>query len=347
MQKARAQDIVRMRLGGPEDDRSSWRSILFAIGLPTAAALALPGATLTVRVSVAAVIVTLALAGLALRPRPKRQPKRWVTVEPTRVTRLDEEEGETELASFDAPFGLTVLANQARTRALLAFTARERTRYVRVRIRGPEDAARARDLLARASTVTEADVLLGAGDEGDALSAAAAARFVELIAARAPGALDRCFLTDAQGAEVTLDGDMLRLGERVVDLRAPLEWRGFMFHESLGQMTTIYQATWLRQAQTEAVLVSPLPTEVTSWMVGRAPRQVGSITRDAIMQRALVRDMRLMHSVPDAPPPRDQRVAIERLFMLPLRQALDRAPRAVRASAPPTLPPGRERSADR
>jgi hypothetical protein len=336
MQKARGQDIVRLRLGGPEDDRSSLRSILAAIALPAAAALALPGVTLVTRGALAIGIVTLALAGLALRPRPKRQPKRWITVEPTRVTRRDEN-GETELASFDSPFGLTILANQARTRALLAFTARERTRYVRVRIRGTEDAARARELLTRASTVTEADVLLGAGDEGDALSASAAARFVELVAARAPGALDRCFLTDAQGTAVTLDGDELRLGERVVDLRAPLEWRGFMFHESLGQMTTIYQATWLRQAQTEAILVSPLPTEVTSWMVGRAPRQVGAITRDALVQRALVRDMRLMHSVPDAPPPRDQRVAIERLFMLPLRRALDRAPRLARASVPPSL----------
>ncbi len=325
-----------MRLGGPRDDRSAWRSILTAIALPTAAALALPGLTLVVRAGIALAIVTLALGGLALRPRPKRQPKRWVTIDLARVTRRDEN-GETELASFGSPFGLTILADQGRTRALLAFTARERTRYVRVRIRGVEDAARARELLARASTVTEADVLLGASDEGDAISAAEAARLVELVAARAPGVLDRCFLTDAHGTQVTLDGDELRLGERVVDLRAPLEWRGFMFHESMGQMTTIYQATWLRQAATEAVLVSPLPTEVTSWMVGRAPRQVGEITGDTLVQRALVRDMRLMHSAPDLPPPRDQRVAIERLFMLPLRRALDRAPRVARTSVPPSL----------
>ncbi len=336
MQKARGQEIVRLRLGGPEDDRGSWRSILTAIALPTAAAAALPGVSLPVRIGIAGTIVALALAGLAFRPRPKRQPKRWVTIEPGRVTRQDEH-GEIELASFDAPFGLTVLANQGRTRALLAFTSRERTRYVRVRIRGADDAARARQLLARASTVTEADVLLGADDEGDALSAVQAARFVELIAARAPQALERCFLTDAHGAAVTLDGDALHLGDRVVDLRTPLEWRGFMFHESMGQMTTIYQATWLRQATTEVVLVSPLPSEVTSWMVGRAPRPVGAITGDALVQRALVRDMRLMHSVPDAPPPRDQRVAIERLFMLPLRRALDRAPRLARTSVPPHL----------
>jgi hypothetical protein len=35
-----------------------------------------------------------------------------------------------------------------------------------------------------------------------------------------------------------------------------------------------------------------------------------------------------MQASPEQPPPSDQRVAIERLFMLPLRSALDRAPRA-------------------
>jgi hypothetical protein len=42
-----------------------------------------------------------------------------------------------------------------------------------------------------------------------------------------------------------------------------------------------------------------------------------------------------MQSLPDVPPPREQRVAIERLFMLPLRQALDRAPRVPRTSKAP------------
>jgi hypothetical protein len=37
-----------------------------------------------------------------------------------------------------------------------------------------------------------------------------------------------------------------------------------------------------------------------------------------------------MQSLADAPPPRDLRVAVDRLFMLPLRRALDRAPRVSR-----------------
>jgi hypothetical protein len=35
-----------------------------------------------------------------------------------------------------------------------------------------------------------------------------------------------------------------------------------------------------------------------------------------------------MQASPEAPPPSEQRVAIDRLFMLPVRSALDRAPRA-------------------
>jgi hypothetical protein len=105
----------------------------------------------------------------------------------------------------------------------------------------------------------------------------------------------------------------------------------------------IYQATWLRQSAIELVLVASMPSEITSWMVGKAVHPVGAVTRDSLVQRALVRDLRLMQSLPDVPPPREQRIAIERLFMLPLRQALDRAPRAARTSTPPSraMPEGR------
>jgi hypothetical protein len=78
-----------------------------------------------------------------------------------------------------------------------------------------------------------------------------------------------------------------------------------------------------------------MPSEISSWMVGKPPKPVGDLTRDTLVQRALVRDLRLMQSLPDLPPPREQRVAVERLFMLPLRQALDRAPRLTRTSTPP------------
>jgi hypothetical protein len=212
-----------------------------------------------------------------------------------------------------------------------------------VRIRGPEEAARARELLARASTVPDGDVVLGGEDDTDALSTASGLRLLDTVAVRAPGALERMYLTDPRGTEIVLEGHELRLGERKVDLTAPLEWRGFMFHESLGHLTTIYQATWIRQSAVELVLVAAMPSEIASWMVGKPPKTVGAVTGDTLVQRALVRDLRLMQSVPDVPPPREQRVAVERLFMLPLRQALDCAPRMTRTSGPPnragTRPP--------
>jgi hypothetical protein len=301
--------------------------------VPCLLALAIPQIPLVVRVVLVLAMAVGTAIGLALRPRRPRRPSRWVTVDGARITRTDES-GETVLATFGAPFGVTVLSNHARTRALLAFTTPEQTRYVRMRIRGPEDGARVRELLARASTVPDGDQVLGE-EEDDALSASSALRLVETVEKRDPAAMGRLFLTDPRGAEIVLDGDELRLGERTVDLTAPLEWRGFMFHESLGHLTTIYQATWLRQSAVELVLVASMPSEISSWMVGKPPKAVGDLTRDTLVQRALVRDLRLMQSLPDVPPPREQRVAVERLFMLPLRQALDRAPRLTRTSAPP------------
>jgi hypothetical protein len=334
MRKSAARQIVRLTLGGPEDRRDSWRAVVPALGIPSAVALAIPAIPVWVRLVLVGAIVLGTLLGLLLRPRPRTRAKRWVTVEPGRITRTDEH-GETVLATFEAPFGLTVLSDRARTRALLAFTTPAQTRYIPVRIDGPEEAARARELLARASTVSDGDVAPASGD-ADALSAAGALRLVQLVAQRSPAALERVFLTDPRGNAVVLDGAELRLGERVVDLTAPLEWRGFMFHESLGHLTLLYQATWLRQSAVEIVLVASMPSEITSWMVGKPGRAIGALTRDTLVQRALVRDLRLMEALPDVPPPRDQRVAIERLFMLPLRQALDRAPRAARTSTPPS-----------
>jgi len=53
-------------------------------------------------------------------------------------------------------------------------------------------------------------------------------------------------------------------------------------------------------------------------------------------------DARLMQAVTGEPPPRELRKAIDRLFMLPLRRALDRAPRVSRApSSPFQVPVGR------
>jgi hypothetical protein len=128
-------------------------------------------------------------------------------------------------------------------------------------------------------------------------------------------------LSDARGAPLLVDGHELRIGERRFDLSLPLEWRAFVFQEPFGQAVAVYQATWIRQGAGEVVLVSLLPS--------LAPTGSGEIRSTGIaeLDRAAIRDLRLMQATPDEPPPTEQRVAVDRLFMLPLRIALDKAPR--------------------
>jgi hypothetical protein len=84
----------------------------------------------------------------------------------------------------------------------------------------------------------------------------------------------------------------------------------------------------VRQGDGEVVLVAP---------VGEA-----ALPGAAGPSAAAAPDARLMHAVGGEPPPRELRRAIDRLFMLPLRRALDRAPRASRApSSPVIMPEGR------
>ena len=55
-------------------------------------------------------------------------------------------------------------------------------------------------------------------------------------------------------------------------------------------------------------------------------------------------ELRILAQTSEAPPPRELRVAIDRMFMLPLRRALDAAPPAKRA---PSIPPATHRKAAR
>jgi hypothetical protein len=91
----------------------------------------------------------------------------------------------------------------------------------------------------------------------------------------------------------------------------------------------VYQGTWVRQGDSELVLVCLLPSLGPAIFAdidlagldraeGRAPKAPLS---------GLLRDIRLMQATPEPPPPTEQRVAIDRHFMLPIRCALDRAPR--------------------
>lgn len=57
------------------------------------------------------------------------------------------------------------------------------------------------------------------------------------------------------------------------------------------------------------------------------------------MDRAVLRDLRLMQASAETPLSREQRHAIERLLMMPIRSSLDRAPRKSRQPAAPVLHP--------
>jgi hypothetical protein len=251
------------------------------------------------------------------------------------------------IVDFARPFGLTLLANGNRERIVLAVTTAERTLYVAAPAKADDRAAH-RKLLSSTCTVADDDAVLDAtGPDGSPLSLTLddLDDLVKALLAVDGAALDRCFLSDAHGAPVVLDENELRLGRKAFDLRSPLEWRATLFQEPLapvvgandrdsssfaaGKGVLVYQATWVRQGSSEAVLVSvlsSLPHLAGSGMppAGEAPE----------IASAMLRDLRLMQASADVPPPQELRVAIEHMYMPRLRAALDRAPRASHRDIP-------------
>jgi hypothetical protein len=225
------------------------------------------------------------------------------------------------LLVFDAPFGVTLLSTPRRDRMIALLSSASGTFYVGAAF----DAASRRafaPLLDRAHTIVGEDAGLEAiGPDGEPLVLAPddLAALLDALVEQSSSCLERFVLTDARGASLTLDSRHLCVGDCAVDLDAPLEWKPIVFQEAFGQAIAVYQGTWIRQSGAEVVLVSLLPP------LGPAPGldlDLGSL------DRGVLRDLRLMQASPEPPPPNEQRVAIDRLFMLPVRSALDRAPRA-------------------
>jgi hypothetical protein len=240
---------------------------------------------------------------------------------PVRVTM-----GADTLLLLDAPFGVTLLASPRRDRLIALLSSATGTFYLGAAF----DAAARRafaPLLDRCFTVVGDDAgLVAMGPDGEPLVLAPdeLASLLDALVEQSPSCLDRFVLTDARGASISLDGRSLCIGDRAVDLNAPLEWRPIVFQEAFGQAIAVYQGTWIRQSSTELTLVSLLPA------LGPAPSEGADGLDLGNLDRAVLRDLRLMAATPEAPPPNEQRVAIDRLFMLPVRHALDRAPRASR-----------------
>jgi hypothetical protein len=294
---------------------------------------------------VATAVGTVALAFVVLAFIPilarQRRPQRAAgvailadTVGLSRVTA----EGARPIARWDSPFGLTLLASYGRPQALLAFTTPTQTRYVPIRIDGRVDADD--ELFARIAVLADLDLLDGIAHDA-ALEPGDAAELVrhadERARATGRGAIGRIFLSDGKGSPIALDRATLCVGPRTFDLTSHLEWRALMFHESTGQTAALYQATWIRQNGSEVVLVAPMPATI----IPREPQA----HREASgrLGRALTRDLRLLQTPAEPPPPRDVRVAIDRPFMVAVRRILDEAPLALRVAAPAPKPRSEER----
>jgi hypothetical protein len=295
---------------------------LLAVGL---------GQGLVLRALVPAALALAALAVITLSGTPasaRRRPKRrGLSLERTRLRFQSPDPIRSHtLVEPHEPFGVTLLSTPRRDRALAVLTSRAGTFCVGCSF---DSAARrtAMPIFDSAFTVTNDEAGLEAiGPDGEPL-VLAPPEFLGLLQALATvdrACFERLVLSDARGAPLVLEGHgrELRVGDRMFDLAAPVEWRGIVFQEGLGQAIAVYQGTWIRQGASEIVLVSLLPSIMSAGAQGITEN--GSL---AGLDRSVLRDLRLMQAVPEEPPPVEQRVAIDRLFMLPVRYALDRAPR--------------------
>ena len=273
----------------------------------------------------------VALAGAVSHTlgRRRQPPHGWLLVDDAGLHRVDRATRVT-VVEWAEPFGVTVLASADRATILIAVTSPRATRYIPATVRDAEDASAAVTILGRATTAAASD--LREGDDA-ALSAADAERLLAAIGRRAPASLDRVYLSDASGHAVVLDRTELRVGTRRIDLSAPLEWRASLFQERGVLTASICQATWVRQGDVEIILV--VAPGGRRDVDGRRERRGPRRGPGPAAKRAVAHDLRLTQAVAGEPPPRDARHAIDRVFMLPLRRALDRAPRASRVAAPP------------
>lgn len=223
-----------------------------------------------------------------------------------------------------------MLANRSRTKAALAVTSSRLSFYVGARVQR-EELPRCRTALAAAYTVASDERALDpAGPDGLPLqlSGEALVRLYEGLQRVDPGCTRRFFLTDVRGDAVTLDQQALSVGQRMLDLEAGLDWKGLLFQETGLAGVTIYQGTQVHQGAHDLVFVSLMPALSSPNDPGDLPPQ------DAVLEQATQRDLLLLRDVSGEPPPADRRVAIDRVFMLPLRAALQGAPRRRNTGAP-------------
>ncbi len=310
---------------GSEDRTSRLRVALVACGaLLLAAASLVPGLPLAARIAIGIVAVGVLVFAATRRRMAVRATGAAIVADAAGLSRASAD-GVKPIVRWDAPFGVTLLASYGRPHGLLAFTTPTQTRYVPMRIDGRSDGED--ELFARIAVLADLDLVDGITHDA-ALTAADAAALIRHVEKQDRAALGRVYLSDGRGAPIALDRGTLSIASRSFDLTSHLEWRALMFHESTGQAAALYQATWIRQNGAEVVLVAPMPASIV-------PREPNA-HREASgrLGRTLTRDLRLLQSPAEPPPPRDVRVAIDRPFMMAVRRILDEAPLASRIALP-------------
>lgn len=298
---------------------------LVALGaLVLAAALAVPGLPLLVRLTLGAIAIGVLGFAATRRTKTPRATTSAIVADAAGLSRTSVD-GTKPIVDWSAPFGVTLLASYGRPHGLLAFTTPTQTRYIPARIDGRSEADD--ELFSRIAVLADLDLVDGVAHDAS-LTADDAAAVVRHAEERNRASLGRVYLSDGRGAPIALDRATLSIASRSFDLTSHLEWRALMFHESTGQAAALYQATWIRQNGAEVVLVAPMPASIV-------PREPNA-HREASgrLGRALTRDLRLLQSPAEPPPARDIRVAIDRPFMMAVRRVLDEAPLASRIALP-------------
>jgi len=299
-------------------ERNAWRAALIAMLCGMISVLSAPERLFWGLI--AGCGMGLAAWAWAIERRERGVAPGWLLIDDEQIARVrpmprNDPRARTLLARWKEPFGVSVLANTARSRALLAFTTPSATRFLGLELATPKDADLTRHLLDRAVTIPDADLEHAVGPTPEVLLGASSARtLLEELERRGPDALRRLYLSDARGGGIAATPESLIIGDGTFDLSSPVEWRVFTFQEGNPGVGRLYQATSIRQGTLELVLVCPAAEELAAWGAGRAP---------------------------DAPPPRESRVAIDRLFMTPLRAVLEQAPRLSRPGPPPSRDRGR------
>jgi hypothetical protein len=227
-------------------------------------------------------------------------------------------------------FGFALFSTADRSRLVVAVTNGGSSLWVGADV-GPADRKRLSWLMSHAVTACREDLAMAMqSTRGPVMlvDTTSLLRLIDLMTQVDATSFGRLMLTDNVGREVVLERDRLLTGRCTIRLDQPLEWRGLVFREGNGAMGVEYQGTWVRQGKSEMVLVSLMAGDVRQSIHEVETRTGG--WPDAMLRQDAV----LANGSPAAPPPVEQRVAVDRLFMLPLRRALDAAQFEKRDSIP-------------